>query len=49
MKFIKIDNYECKNCGCKEYDIIDLEIPLIICADCGSIFEGNYEAIEEDN
>jgi hypothetical protein len=48
MKYIKIDNYHCCNCGCKEYDVIDLEIPLIICADCGTIFTGEYEEIEEN-
>jgi uncharacterized Zn finger protein len=47
MKFIKIDNYECGTCGCKEYDVIDLEIPLIICAECGSIHTGEYEEIED--
>lgn len=46
MKFIKIENYICSTCGNKEYDVIDLEIPLIICSECGSIFTGEYEEIE---
>jgi transcription initiation factor TFIIIB Brf1 subunit/transcription initiation factor TFIIB len=47
MKYIKIENYTCKNCGCKEYDVIDLENNIIICADCGTIYEGVFEVIEE--
>lgn len=48
MKFIKIDNYKCEQCNSKEYDVIDLSIPLIICAECGAIFTGDYEEIEEN-
>ena len=50
MKYIKIDNYNCDNCDCKEYDVImdkEGDIVLIICADCGGIYEGEFEVIEE--
>jgi len=50
MKFIKIENYNCSNCGNKEYDVIfdnDGTIALIICSECGSVYTGEYEIIEE--
>lgn len=50
MKYVKIDNYNCVTCGNNEYDVIfgdNGEIELIICAECGSIYEGEYEVIEE--
>lgn len=50
MKYIKIDNYSCDNCGNKEYDVIFNDsgnVELIICSECGSIYTGEYEEIEE--
>lgn len=50
MKYIKIDNYNCNNCGNKEYDVIlddNGNVELIICAECGSVYEGEYKVIEE--
>jgi len=50
MKYVKIDNFNCNNCGNKEYDVImdnDNTIALIICSECGSVYESEYEVIEE--
>ena len=50
MKYIKIDNYNCKTCDSKEYDVLfdnNGNVELIICSDCGSVYTGKYEVIEE--
>lgn len=51
MKLVKIDNYNCNSCGNGEYDIIFNNngiIELIICSQCGAIYTGEYEILEED-
>ena len=51
MKFIKIENYKCENCGNEEYSVVGYENgkPVIICEECGTIYNGEYEVIEEKN
>ena len=50
MKYVKIDNYKCNECNGKEYDVIfdnSGDVVLIVCAECGAIYEDAYEVIEE--
>ena len=50
MKYVKIDNCKCGVCDSKEYDVIlddNGNVELIICSECGSVYEGKYEVIEE--
>ena len=47
MKYIKIENFYCKECGSEEYCLIDLDVIEIICDNCGEDYNLVYEIVED--
>ena len=45
MKYVKIENFYCKECGSEEYCVIDLDIIEIVCNNCGEEFNLVYDIV----
>ena len=49
MIYVDVKDFKCKECGSKEYAVINFEPIEIICDECGEEYKGEYtvEEIEE--